>query len=391
VRRGRAVFARSVNKHGCIRHCCSDYNETKEDNRRDRRRQISEALLFKDELWEADTLFEEAAEVIDKEDEMCCSWESSDDVSTAASDSSWKFAEDQLVSRWQLAMARAEEAAKSYEVAHGKEVLGAASIGRRGQRKTRAKHLTFLASLATEHNAHVSACCFFPRPTGSFDAWRQEFLMEHGKEACAGLQSCFQGPMQLRPTPLSETVKKSFFAAVGGDLSGVVRPAYHGTDSKNLNSIYSKGLLIPGAGNDLRVLHGAAHGRGIYTAKIHDARLSWGFARGAVLICGVLDDAVPKESPEMMGSFQVTQESTNIRHVGNAMVVFDPRRVAPLWEARSFGSLVLTDKRVPTQTVCSKSAQRKKCRSRLQVRSHKIRSAEAFLQRRAAQKRRFAG
>merc|ERR1711964_511175 len=33
----------------------------------------------------------------------------------------------------------------------------------------------------------------------------------------------------------------------------------------------------------------------------------------------------------MGGMLEVTAESCNVRHVGNAMVVFDPRRVAPLY------------------------------------------------------------
>merc|ERR1740121_496394 len=99
-------------------------------------------------------------------------------------------------------------------------------------------------------------------------------------------------------------------------------------------SIFARGLLIPGRSNSLRVVHGTAHGRGIYVAKVHAARLSAGFARSRVegmLVVGVLDDAVESSASRKLGSFSVGAESPSIRHVGDAMVVFDPSRVLPFF------------------------------------------------------------
>jgi len=204
------------------------------------------------------------------------------------------------------------------------------------------------------------------------------------KAACDGLKSCFLGPMRLRPTPLSSQVQKPFFDAVRGGLPGVLQPAFHGTDARNLISIYNRGLLIPGQGNNLKVLHGASHGRGIYTAKIHDARLSWGFSRGAVLICGVLDDAVDKAQPEALGNHHVTKESNNVRHVGSAMVVFDPKRVAPLWEATLLGTHIV---RRPIEQAAVPV--RKPLKAALLVRQPLRRTD--YYNRRAARKRRVKG
>jgi len=111
-------------------------------------------------------------------------------------------------------------------------------------------------------------------------------------------------------------------------------PAFHGTGIRNVPSIFARGLLIPGHGNTLRVVHGSAHGRGIYVAKVHAARLSAGFARSCVagmLVVGVLDDAVESSASQKSGSFSVGAESRLIRHVGDAMVVFDPSRVLPFF------------------------------------------------------------
>merc|ERR1711920_257027 len=64
----------------------------------------------------------------------------------------------------------------------------------------------------------------------------------------------------------------------------------------------------------LRVVHGAAHGTGIYTANIDAPWLSRGFCTGpSILVCAVL-------------------QSDEIRHVRDAMVVRQADHVVPLFE-----------------------------------------------------------
>merc|ERR1712238_226701 len=102
---------------------------------------------------------------------------------------------------------------------------------------------------------------------------------------------------------------------------GTLVPALHGTHENNLASIYKNGLVIPGKGNGVKVTNGSAYGVGIYTASMSVANMSRGYARGSnppVLVCGVLDSAHEDE----------------VRHASGALVIFDERRVAPLFVAR---------------------------------------------------------
>merc|ERR1740116_604551 len=93
-----------------------------------------------------------------------------------------------------------------------------------------------------------------------------------------------------------------------------MRPAFHGTDAANHNSIVKRGLLIPGQGNELKVAHGAAHGKGVYTANVDAAWLSRGFCSApTMLVCAVL-------------------QSDAVRHVGDAMVVSKEEHVVPMFE-----------------------------------------------------------
>lgn len=144
-------------------------------------------------------------------------------------------------------------------------------------------------------------------------------------------------------------MQHSFFDACHGALKGYPCPVFHGTATKNLPSIYKHGLLIPGCGNSLKVAHGSAHGLGIYAAKVGSASLSWGFCSGShpdtsMLICAVLDDSERKtqdlssfeSSSAFIGRLPVTAASNDIKHVGDAVVIFEPRRIAPLFVASRY-------------------------------------------------------
>lgn len=80
------------------------------------------------------------------------------------------------------------------------------------------------------------------------------------------------------------------------------------------------------------MVHGVAHGQGIYTANAESPELSWGFCPDQkMLICGVLDDAIPCQQYDV-GLLPVSAESASVRHVGRAIVISDDRRVVPLFE-----------------------------------------------------------
>mmetsp|Transcript_35682 Transcript_35682/g.70615 ORF Transcript_35682/g.70615 Transcript_35682/m.70615 type:complete len:752 (+) Transcript_35682:51-2306(+) len=170
-----------------------------------------------------------------------------------------------------------------------------------------------------------------------FDCLRDAFLREHGYCVRRHLSKVFPGYcIRLLRAPVSLPLQASFLQTWrDADRAGVLlRPAFHGTKVANLESIFERGLLIPGQGNTLRVVNGKAHGLGIYTARVRTPCLSKSFARGnaGMLVVGVLDDAVEVDKSERLGSFHVSAESASIRHVGDAMVVLDPSRVLPFFQ-----------------------------------------------------------
>eukprot|EP00415_Alexandrium_ostenfeldii_P000155 UN0155 len=121
----------------------------------------------------------------------------------------------------------------------------------------------------------------------------------------------------LRPLPVAREVCQRFMRAVESHASDPVCPAYHGSSAKNYPSICKRGLLIPGDGNELSIVHGNAHGRGVYTANVDSAWLSASFIdQPHMLVCAVLD-------------------SSCVRHVGDAMVVGNSAHVVPIFEAYS--------------------------------------------------------
>jgi hypothetical protein len=170
-------------------------------------------------------------------------------------------------------------------------------------------------------------------------------------------------------------------------LEGTLCPAFHGTDARKLASIYKNGLLIPGMGNSLRVTNGSAHGLGIYTATVDNPMLSFGFCRGetSILICGVLDDSARRSEVQYMGNLAVTSASKDVLHVGNAMVIFDIKRVAPLFLATR-DVPVARPARAATSFNAPARPRSRKFHGPKTQRSSK--GVVAFLLRRGAQKRR---
>lgn len=147
-----------------------------------------------------------------------------------------------------------------------------------------------------------------------FEAMRNAFLSCHENGIYSGLGKVFARPIKLAWTPLHSAVQVRFMKNLA-KTGAVLRPAFHGTNFSNHSSIFHRGLLIPGENNELKVVHGAAHGRGVYTANIDAACLSRGFCSApAMLVCAVL-------------------QTSFVRHVGDAMVVGVADHVIPLFEA----------------------------------------------------------
>lgn len=235
----------------------------------------------------------------------------------------------------------------------------------------------------------ISASAFSKKQT-EFHAFQWEFLEEFGVSCCESLQRCFPGSIGLTPVPLGEEVSKRFLEGKRS-LRGQLRPAFHGTAETNLPSIFQRGLLIPGHGNELRVINGSVNGLGIYTAQVHNPSLSMGYSRGSkkLLICGVLDDAE-------LGAYTGVED---IRHVGGAMVVFNEIRVAPLFQASLDGGEAPCMFKAASRfdwtrhlrlvrRVCDQYGKELIARLPLATRREKVIGPAAFARRRAAEKRR---
>lgn len=168
----------------------------------------------------------------------------------------------------------------------------------------------------------------------SFEAVRSQLMQQHGEQLRTKLSGVLLGSLNFKPAPVSKEVQARFLGCMRETGITSATPAFHGSAAENYSSIYEKGLLIPGKKTGVKVVHGSAHGVGIYTAQIHKPSLSAGFcSEPRMLVCGVLDDAMPAMSTERVGRLSVTAKSEVIKHVGDAMVVFDEARVVPLFEA----------------------------------------------------------
>ncbi|CAK0896091.1 unnamed protein product, partial [Prorocentrum cordatum] len=154
-----------------------------------------------------------------------------------------------------------------------------------------------------------------------FDRLRQEFLHQHGPALRSKLGSCFGlGPenVQLAPAPVGSDPVNRFLDAKKRMTSCNMLPVYHGTDPTNFESIFKRGLLIPGKGNDLRVVNGSAHGLGIYTGMLEHPWLSMSYSKERrLLVCACLDGGA----------------SPPLKRGSGALVIFNADLVIPMFVA----------------------------------------------------------
>mmetsp|Transcript_71914 Transcript_71914/g.164914 ORF Transcript_71914/g.164914 Transcript_71914/m.164914 type:complete len:520 (+) Transcript_71914:29-1588(+) len=199
----------------------------------------------------------------------------------------------------------------------------------------------------------------------SFQQVQHQFLQQHQQQIVGELGQS----VVLDVATVGHSVQTSFMDCLRGSVHDEPVLAYHGTALSNIPRILDVGLRIPGSKSGVRVVHGSAHGVGIYTAKEGNASLSRGFCNSDnMLVCGVIDnDPEPEEvviemardrqirlrpahratrKPQsvtqaaarplrMFGALPMTKDGA-VRHVGGAMVIFDEARVAPLFVARNF-------------------------------------------------------
>ncbi|CAE6936583.1 unnamed protein product [Symbiodinium natans] len=233
--------------------------------------------------------------------------------------------------RWDEAIGRASMIAKKYTRPTKSSVVSEPT------KKQNAPHkaTTLTEVLRAKHNIKLVSPGSSDSQHDSLQRFQMDFLERFLPSISSGLRGVFRNEIVLRAASTSKPVYDRFCRSQT-QKQGNLCAVFHGTDQANLPSIYEKGLLVPGGGKGVSVRNGASHGNGIYTAKTHNPALSFGFCRGEtrpMLVCGVLDDAVALARPYKLGNHTVTAESQHVRHVGDAIVVFDESRVVPLFEA----------------------------------------------------------
>merc|ERR1711972_311747 len=133
------------------------------------------------------------------------------------------------------------------------------------------------------------------------------------------------GETKIAPAPVASSVRNRFMDAMQRASGSKKRrevtvvAGFHGTSVRNHQSIFDRGLLIPGDGNDLKIVNGAAHGHGVYVAQKNAAWLSFGFCSSPkMFVCAVLDVG-------------------HVTYHGDAMVVAKSAHVIPLFVASGLG------------------------------------------------------
>jgi hypothetical protein len=225
-------------------------------------------------------------------------------------------------SRWEDALVRAQKIAENYV---GEKFLGQNTKQKKEKQPEAclpAGLQQLVGDLRTKHDAFLICDALARDSERPFLQFCWKFIELHGSLICENLRRVFNDSFNIRFAPLSCDVASTFMKACQGGLAGTLRPAYHGTNETNLPSIYRQGLLIPGQNNGIKVANGSVYGLGIYTADVTNPNLSWSYTGGSqkLLICGVLDDVGHSTAPE-------------VKHAGSALVVFNPGRVIPLFEA----------------------------------------------------------
>ena len=196
--------------------------------------------------------------------------------------------------------------------------------GRRVVRMTKRRpplplELAEMAAAKAEEIQHrdqlaAEAALSLSQRSSEFQEVKAHFRAIHCKEVQVGLSLVFS-QVVLSDVRLAPAVEQNFLSMIG--RGGKMLPAFHGTNPRNYPSIFQRGFLIPGHGEgiDVTMAHGAAHGRGIYTANVGAAWLSRGFCtENSMLVCAVVDRG-------------------EVKHVHDAMVVLEPACVVPIFLA----------------------------------------------------------
>lgn len=170
--------------------------------------------------------------------------------------------------------------------------------------------------------------------TNSLQKIRTEFMKQHGQQVKTELSNALGNTVKITPAPVSALVVSRFSSctATVSAASARIVPVFHGTEARNHASIFKHGFQLPG--QQVKIRNGLSHGVGTYVSNVSSAWLSREFCtQSKMIVCALVDDATPLKTPTRIGNFFATAESSSVRHIGSALVVFNPSRLLPLYEA----------------------------------------------------------
>lgn len=166
----------------------------------------------------------------------------------------------------------------------------------------------------------MNAPIFIPEEHLTFDAFRSGFGFLVRPLLAQNVQPILGLCMEIDVPKIGNGPRSLFLARILEDPSRLVLPVFHGTDSRNLPSIFEHGFLVPHATNGVRMRNGSTYGEGVYFANINAPALSLSFSHGSkcLLVCAILG-------------------GDGVKAVRDSQVVSDPSFCVPLFVAKMPG------------------------------------------------------
>jgi len=182
---------------------------------------------------------------------------------------------------------------------------------------------------------------FILHSTGSFEQFRYQFYQRYKEKlqhSCVGFICT-----GIRNAPLGSHVKDRFMREMKARQVDPVL-SFHGTRLGNMQSICDRGLLVPGdeGAADIKVLHGSALGKGIYTCQNLNYPVSYAGNSRTLFACAVIADlskphvtGFHRPSPGQVPANPAEQwpkhTEKDVVVSGNVIVLFKHALVVPLF------------------------------------------------------------
>lgn len=188
----------------------------------------------------------------------------------------------------------------------------------------------------------------------TFEDLRTEFLNMYGGHIRDALAGVLGNGTTLLNAQLAPEIERCFMNECDTlmRLPANLIPVFHGTSSSSHASIFQRGLLIPSDSNGVRVAHGSAYGKGVYATIGNSVAMSRSYcSENRMLVCGLLDHANP----------------CVVSHHSWGRVVFDSRRIVPMFEAVGGGLVERREVSVVSSSIASSTVSQAQASNRLSV------------------------